>query len=139
MAENYLKVDIITPQSVVYSDEAFSINVPGSLSPFEVLINHAPIVSALESGIIKIKGKDNSTKYFAAGSGFIEVKNNVVSILVESSVFASAIDKNQVLADIEAIKTDLSATKSQAEKLILASKLAYEQAKLKAASLANRN
>ncbi len=139
MAENYLKVDIITPQSVVYSDYAVSVNVPGSQAPFEVLINHAPIVSSLDSGVIKIKGSDNLTIYFAIGTGFIEVKQNVVSILVETAIKSLDIDKSQVLAFINAIKSEIKFATSNNEKLLLTTKLSYEQAKLKATTLDRRN
>jgi len=139
MADNLLKVDIITPQSVVFSGEAISVNVPGSLSPFEVLINHAAIVSSLESGVIKIKLKDNSPIFFASGTGFIEVNKNVVSILVETAVNALEIDKDKVLSAIDNFKTEITKTTNNAEKIIIASKLSVEQAKLKAATVVRRN
>lgn len=139
MAENYLKVDIITPQSVAYSDYATSVNVPGSQSPFEVLINHAPIVSSLDSGVIKIKGSDNLTIYFAIGTGFIEVKQNVVSILVETAIKSKDIEKSQIVTSIETIKSEIKSASSKSEKLLLATKLSYEQAKLKAATLDRHN
>jgi F-type H+-transporting ATPase subunit epsilon len=139
MADILLKVDIITPQSVVFSGEAISVNVPGSLSPFEVLINHAPIVSSLDSGVIKIKLKDNSLIYFASGTGFIEVNKNIVSILVETAVNALEIDKDKVLAAIDKIKSELTQTSNNNEQILIASKLSVEQAKLKAATIIRRN
>lgn len=138
MADNLLKVEIITPQSVVFTGDAESVNVPGSLSPFEVLINHAPIVSSLDSGIIKIKSKDN-TLFFATGTGFVEVKQNVVAVLVENAVISTDIDKDKVLSAIDELKSSLSKSGSNAEKLLISGKLAYEQAKLKASTLKNRN
>jgi F-type H+-transporting ATPase subunit epsilon len=139
MTDKYLKIDIITPQSVVYSDYAISVNVPGSQSPFEVLINHAAIVSSLDSGVIKIKCSDSSTIYFAVGTGFIEVKKNEVAILVETAVKSLDIDKSQVLLAIDTLKAEIASTSGNSEKLILATKLSYEQAKLKATTLDRRN
>lgn len=139
MADILLKVDIITPQSVVFSGEAVSVNVPGSLSPFEVLINHAAIVSSLDSGVIKIRLKDNSLIYFASGTGFIEVNKNVVSILVETAVNALEIDKDKVLTAIDNFKSEITKTTNNTEKIIIASKLSVEQAKLKAATMLRRN
>ncbi|HRP01504.1 MAG TPA: ATP synthase F1 subunit epsilon [Candidatus Kapabacteria bacterium] len=85
MAEKKLKVDIITPNQTLYSGEADLVNVPGILSPFEILFNHAPIVSGLDRGIIKIDDKKEGNKRFISSSGFIEVLNNKVSILVEKA------------------------------------------------------
>ena len=139
MADKFLKVDIVTPQSVVFSGEAVSVNLPGSMSPFEVLINHAPIVSSLDNGIIKIISSDNREIYFAANSGFAEVKQNVVSVLVEQAFESSSIKTDSVLAHLEQIKSDISNAESPSEKLHLASKMKFEQIKLKAVTLSGRN
>ncbi len=84
--ENNLFIEIITPQSKVFEDKAKSISLPGSLSPFQVLPKHAPIVSALDKGKIKILTMKDETIFFEIGSGFVEVKDNHVSVLVESAV-----------------------------------------------------
>ncbi len=139
MAEKNLKIEIITPQSVVFSGDAISVNVPGSLSPFEVLYNHAPIVSSLEYGIIKIKLTNNKELFYATNSGFIEVKQNVVSILVEQAVDSQSIKANQVIATIDNLKNEINLTKSDSEKQILIDKLGYEQAKLKVSNLMSKN
>lgn len=79
-----LNVEIITPAEVIFSGEAISISLPGTKSPFQVLSGHAPIVSSLENGKIKIDlGKEE--KLFQSSTGFAEVNNNKVSVLVESA------------------------------------------------------
>ncbi|MDX9790873.1 MAG: ATP synthase F1 subunit epsilon [Candidatus Kapaibacterium sp.] len=135
MADKILKVDIITPQSVVFSGDAVSVNVPGSLSPFEILINHAPIVSSLDCGIIKIKNNTNQSTYFATGTGFVEVNRNVVSVLVESAASSADIDRKQSAENIEKFKSELALASNNGDKLAITAKLNFEQAKLKAASL----
>lgn len=84
-ADKLLNIEIITPQKIVYSGNAISISLPGALSPFQVLYNHAPIVSNLNSGKIKIVEQNNETLVFKTGTGFVEVRNNKVSILVDSA------------------------------------------------------
>ena len=55
MADNkLLQVEIVTPQRVIFSGTAQSVTVPGSKSPFQVLFNHAPIVSSLDCGLTKL-------------------------------------------------------------------------------------
>ncbi|MBX3044205.1 MAG: ATP synthase F1 subunit epsilon [Candidatus Kapabacteria bacterium] len=139
MADKYLKVDIITPQSVVYSGDAVSVNVPGSYSPFEVLINHAPIVSSLDTGVIKIMSSENKLVYFAAGTGFVEVNDNKVSILVENAVNADEIDKDKVIEAIGNLKNEISVSSAISDKLLFSSNLAYRQAQLKAATMRRVN
>ena len=79
-----LNVEIITPAEVIFSGEAVSISLPGSKAPFQVLTGHAPIVSSLDKGNIKVDtGKGE--KLFQSSTGFAEVNNNKVSVLVESA------------------------------------------------------
>jgi len=82
--EKLLQISIITPEKEVYSNSGKSIKLPGSLSPFEVLYNHAPIVSSLDKGDIKIVNQNGEEEIFATGKGMVEINNNVVSIIVES-------------------------------------------------------
>lgn len=80
-----LELDIITPEQILFEGKAQSVTVPGTKSPFQVLFNHAPIVSSLENGQIKIVDDNNKTILFKTTQGFIEVKSNKVNILVDSA------------------------------------------------------
>jgi F-type H+-transporting ATPase subunit epsilon len=77
-----LQVDIVTPSKKVFSGESDAVSLPGAKSPFQILYNHAAIVSNLESGVIKLKNEGKET-IFKSGIGFAEVNNNKVSVLVE--------------------------------------------------------
>jgi F-type H+-transporting ATPase subunit epsilon len=77
-----LSVSILSPEKEIYKGSAKSINVPGSSGAFEILNNHAPIVSSLKSGVIKMVGEDGAVKQFEISSGFVEVLRNEVSLLV---------------------------------------------------------
>lgn len=82
--EKTLNVEIVTPASVVYKGSATSVSLPGTKSPFQVLYNHAAIVSTLDEGKIKINSTDGE-KVFVTSTGFAEVNNNTVSVLVETA------------------------------------------------------
>ncbi len=82
--DKLLTIEIVTPQQVEYSGRAESILVPGTEGPFQVLFNHAPIISSLEVGVIKIVDDLGDEKIFATGGGFVEVSHNKVSVIVES-------------------------------------------------------
>ncbi len=59
--------------------------VPGSKGSFEILRNHAPIISTLEKGRIKIIDQKGMTTYFDVDGGVIEAKNNKIIVLAEST------------------------------------------------------
>jgi len=77
-----MKLTILTPDIQLFEGDINSVNVPGVKAPFEVLNNHAPIVSALEKGEILVKTA-GGIETFAIESGFIEVLNNNISILAQ--------------------------------------------------------
>lgn len=77
-----MKLTIVTPEKTIYDGEAISVAVPGTKGAFEVLDNHAPIISSLHSGIITVKTADG-VQEFTVRSGFIEVARNSVSICAE--------------------------------------------------------
>ena len=128
MAEKKLKIDIITPKQILFSGEADLVNVPGMQSPFEVLYNHAPIVSALERGMIRIADQKQGEQKFVSSLGFIEVLNNKVSILVEKaenmdSLTILAIDKRIAVINNKLMQTEIN----EAEKISLNKDLDFEE------------
>ena len=86
MTDKILYLEIITPKEVIYKGDVQSVTVPGSKSPFQILFNHAPIVSSLDEGKIKIVDSNSKELIYTAGTGFVELQNNRISILVEDAV-----------------------------------------------------
>lgn len=76
-----MKVEIITPEKKLYSGEANLIQVPGTQGSFEILKNHAPIISTLQKGQVKIVDQNNQPVLFDIKSGVIEVHKNTITIL----------------------------------------------------------
>ena len=79
-------LDIISPDKNLYSGEVISITVPGSKGSFEILKNHAPIISTLEKGNISILGKDGKRENFEIDGGVIEAKKNKIIVLAENAI-----------------------------------------------------
>jgi F-type H+-transporting ATPase subunit epsilon len=77
-----LRLKVISPEKVIFDGEVESLKVPGTLGSFEVLDNHAPIISSLVKGEVEYKGKDGAQKLDIEG-GFVEVKKNEISLCVE--------------------------------------------------------
>lgn len=80
-----MKLQIITPDKKVFDGEIKLVQVPGSKGSFQVLNNHAPIISTLEKGHVKIIDDDDRTSSIEIGGGVIEVKNNEIIILAETT------------------------------------------------------
>ena len=95
MAE--LRLEITTPEKLIYQDTIDSITVPGTKGGFQVLKNHAPLMSTFEIGIITIK-KGDDVLYFTTGGGTIEVVENKVLILADSMEWIEDIDADRAEA-----------------------------------------
>jgi len=128
MADKKLKVVIITPNQILFSGDADLVNVPGSLSPFEILYNHAPIVSALDRGKIRVFDKKEGENIFLTSEGFVEVSNNKVSILVERAENFANLTIKDIENNINKIKTKLlNPELNEAEKHSLQKELIFEE------------
>ncbi len=77
-----MHLDILTPDKKLFSGEVSSVLVPGAAGQFQVLNNHAPIISTLIKGKVKIKTAEGE-KIFDVTSGVIEVLKNKIVVLVE--------------------------------------------------------
>ena len=89
---NELNLDIVTPSKTVFKGQIKSITVPGTKGGFQILVNHAPLVSTFEIGMIKIELPDSKINYFATAGGTIEVIDNEIIVLADSIEQVSEID-----------------------------------------------
>ena len=78
-----MKLEVITPERTLYSGSVESVAVPGSKGEFMVLNNHAPIISSLEEGKIKIVTDKSGSETIDILGGIIEVKKNHVIVLAD--------------------------------------------------------
>jgi F-type H+-transporting ATPase subunit epsilon len=79
-----MKLQILTPDKVVFSGDNVSlVQLPGMDGSFEIMNDHAPLISVLKKGDIKVLIKDQAPQYFKINGGVIEVLNNSVQILAE--------------------------------------------------------
>jgi F-type H+-transporting ATPase subunit epsilon len=83
-----MTLEILTPEKKIYSGDVYGVQLPGITGLFEVLDKHAPLVSALGKGNLKIlKTKSDFENYTILG-GFVEVLNNKATVLIEGAVLA---------------------------------------------------
>lgn len=80
-----MTLEILTPETKLYSGEIYGIQLPGIAGSFEVLDKHAPLVAALGKGNIKVLKTKTDTVNYSIQSGFVEVLNNKTTVLVEGA------------------------------------------------------
>lgn len=78
-------LEIITPDKNIFKGEVKLIQLPGSKGAFEILKNHAPIISTLEKGRVKVVTQNDEEKFFEIDGGVVENKSNRIIVLVESA------------------------------------------------------
>ncbi len=80
-----MTLEILTPEKKLFSGDVYGVQLPGISGLFEVLDKHAPMVSALKEGKLKIFKEKNSSVTYTIQSGFAEVLNNKTTVLVEGA------------------------------------------------------
>ncbi|MDR1371385.1 MAG: ATP synthase F1 subunit epsilon [Dysgonamonadaceae bacterium] len=77
-----MQLTIVSPEKTLYSGEAELVTLPGTIGSFTILERHAPIISSLEKGtmVYRVKAED---KELILNGGFVEAKNNIVSVCID--------------------------------------------------------
>jgi len=85
-------LQIVTPEREVFNGSVETIQVPGMEGPFGVLRNHAPIIAALDPGLVQITDVDGAQIRMAVGGGFFQMADNEAMLLADSAETAADID-----------------------------------------------
>ena len=92
MADNTFMVEIVTPEQILFKNEAQFLVVPEFNGELGVLKNHAPMIAALDMGVFRYTDPDGKVKKIALSGGFMEVIYNEVRVLAETAEHGSEID-----------------------------------------------
>tara|TARA_B100000579_G_C22513637_1_gene702746 strand:+ start:328 stop:564 length:237 start_codon:yes stop_codon:yes gene_type:complete len=76
-------LEIITPEKEIFNGEVTSVKFPGTNGEFEILNNHAPIISTLEKGEIRVINTNKKVENFNINGGVIEMQNNKIIVLAD--------------------------------------------------------
>ena len=90
------RLDIVTPEKVVFSEEVEFVVAPGVEGELGILPEHAPLVSALKIGVLRVQ-QDGKTFKVAITGGFIEVKNSRVVVLADAAEREDEIDIDETV------------------------------------------
>jgi F-type H+-transporting ATPase subunit epsilon len=104
-----LKLEIVTPEAKIYSDDVEIVYVPGVEGELGILPHHIPLMTMIKPGELRVTANGKVT-YMAVGEGFVEVTLNSVTVLTDMAVEEQAIDEGVAEAAIkraqEALKDD---------------------------------
>jgi F-type H+-transporting ATPase subunit epsilon len=97
-----MKLEIVTPNGVIFDDEVKQVTLPGSEGEFGVLAGHAAVVSLLDTGVMTIERKDGKEVSVAINGGYVKVEEEKTLCMVDGAVALSGDDTNLAQALAEA-------------------------------------
>ena len=106
-----MKLEIITPNGIIFDAEVKQVNLPGSEGEFGVLAGHAGLVSLLDTGIIIIDKEDGSELAVAINSGYVKVEEEKTTCIVDGAVALSG-DDSELSKALEDAKELLKSTEA---------------------------
>lgn len=121
--------ELVSPERVLFSGEATEVVVPASEGEITVLAGHAPFMSSLRTGVVRIDG----TKRLFVRGGFADVSATGVTLLAEQAVPVEEIDAEKVAGQIKDAEEDLRDAKTEAAKAAATDKVAALKDMLSAA------
>lgn len=124
------KAQLLTPDGSKFDGEVKSVTMPGVNGSFQILFNHAPIVSALDIGRIKLVDADDHEFLYAVTGGFVEMNDNLLTILAEKAEEKTEIDKEEARLYRNEIKSKLKSIKEGREEFEVALKIAENRLKI---------
>jgi F-type H+-transporting ATPase subunit epsilon len=92
MAEKVFKIEIVTPKKIVFSGDVISFSAPGVVGGFQVLKSHAPLLSSISIGEVKLVDASGVESHYATSGGFVEVHENKAILLAETAERSDEID-----------------------------------------------
>ena len=105
--EKTFQAQVLTPDGSRFKGDVVSVSVPGASGSFQILYNHAPIISALDVGRVDIQKADNSKLTYAVSGGFVEMNDNQVTLLAERAIKPSDIDVEEAKKKLSDAKEKL--------------------------------
>ena len=132
------KVMIVTPDQTAYEGDAISATIPGQAGYIGIWANHAPLVAAVTPGVVKLK-TDNAgnEQYFAVGTGFVEVSDNVVNLMTETCEAAGSIDVERAKKALERARARLTSMEKDLDRERARLAVSRAEARIKAEEQSN--
>lgn len=125
MSENTQRLEIVTPQKKVFSEDVKFLVAPGTDGELGILPEHTPLITSLNIGVLRIQQEGKNIKVVVSG-GFMEVRNSKVTVLATSAERAEEIDVARAEAAKQRAEQRLAAKASDLD--VLRAELALKRA-----------
>jgi F-type H+-transporting ATPase subunit epsilon len=126
-----LNVCVITPDRIVWDAAADELILPSSTGQLGILVDHAPLLTALDIGVMRLKTTGNWASIVLM-DGFAEVENNKVTILCNGAEEGSSIDRTSAESDLEKVTLLVDEAETKKEKIEATIQLRKAKARLQA-------
>jgi F-type H+-transporting ATPase subunit epsilon len=129
---NTIQVDIVSAEGEIFSGAATMVFAPASQGEIGIAPRHAPLLTTLKPGEVRVQTPDGEEQYFYVGGGAIEVQPHLVTVLADTALRAKDIDEAAALAAKQRAEDALKDKVSQIEVAEAQAELARAAAQLKA-------
>jgi F-type H+-transporting ATPase subunit epsilon len=102
-----IKVDIVSAEGAIYSGEANMVFAPGRMGEIGIAPRHAPLLTDLKPGSVRVEGADGEERFFYVTGGILEIQPHLVTVLADSALHADQLDEDAALAAREAAREAL--------------------------------
>lgn len=133
MAAKTFKLEIVTPEKMLLSQDVESVVVPGVEGSLGILAGHAPLMSELGIGVLTLKDTDGKEIDYAISGGFVQVYSNTVRVLADSAEPGDSIDVERAEASLRRAQDRLKANEAEVDFARAEASLKRALSRLKAA------
>lgn len=110
-----LSIRVIGPDRVIFEGSAASIQYPGGDGLYGILPSHAPMITTVEPGLLRIKDESGNEEMLALARGFVSISNNQIEFAVDAGELATEIDIDRAKSAAERARTRLEAGPSSSD------------------------
>jgi F-type H+-transporting ATPase subunit epsilon len=93
-----IKVDIVSAEGAIYSGQAKMVFAPGRMGEIGIAPRHAPLLTDLKPGSVRVEGEDGEEQFFYVTGGILEIQPHLVTVLADSALHADQLDEDAALA-----------------------------------------
>ncbi len=133
MAEGKVEFELVSPEKLLLSERVDMVVVPGEEGNFGVLVQHAPLISAVRPGVIDVHNGGKVTEQIFVAGGFAEVTPARCTVLAEQAVPIAEIDRSAAEQQLKDAQEDVADAKDDAERLAAEKQVTVAEAMIQAA------
>jgi len=134
MAQEKVEFELVSPERLLLSQAVDMVVVPGEEGDFGVLVQHAPLISAVRPGVIAVHDGGKVTERIFVAGGFAEVTPARCTVLAEQALPVAEIDRQAAEQQLKDAREDLADAKNDQERAAAAHQIAVAEAMIQAAA-----